>query len=61
MLLSKDNHSIHWTNSAARPSSGHQEETMARRNSGDYAVVWPRSAKAVDIKPLAKRLDMIEG
>ena len=34
---------------------------MARRNSGDYAVVWPRSAKAVEIKPLAKRLDTIEG
>ena len=34
---------------------------MARRNSGDYAVVWPRSAKAVDIKPLARRLDTIEG
>jgi hypothetical protein len=34
---------------------------MARRNSGDYAVVWPRSAKAVEIKPLAKRLDSIEG
>ena len=34
---------------------------MARRNSGDYAVVWPRSAKAVEIKPLAKRLDKLEG
>ena len=34
---------------------------MTRRNSGDYAVVWPRSAKAVEIKPLAKRLDTIEG
>jgi hypothetical protein len=34
---------------------------MARRNSGDYAVVWPRSAKAVEIKPLARRLDSIEG
>ena len=34
---------------------------MARRNSDDYAVVWPRSAKAVEIKPLAKRLDSIEG
>ena len=34
---------------------------MAQRNSSDYAVVWPRSAKAVEIKPLAKRLDTIEG
>ena len=34
---------------------------MARRNSSDYAVVWPRSAKAVEIKPLAKRLDTIDG
>lgn len=34
---------------------------MTRRNSGDYAVVWPRSAKAVEIKPLARRLDTIEG
>ena len=34
---------------------------MARRNSGDYAVVWPRSAKVVEIKPLARRLDTIEG
>lgn len=34
---------------------------MARRNGGDYAVVWPRSAKAVEIKPLAKRLVTIEG
>ena len=34
---------------------------MARRNSGDYAVVWPRSAKAVEIKPLAKRLGSMEG
>ena len=34
---------------------------MSRRNSGDYAVVWPRSAKAVEVKPLAKRLNTIEG
>lgn len=34
---------------------------MARRNSGDYAVVWPRSAKAVEIRPLARRLDRLEG
>ncbi|CAN5905807.1 hypothetical protein BH11PSE3_BH11PSE3_33620 [soil metagenome] len=34
---------------------------MAERNSNDYAVVWPRSAKAVEIKPLARRLDTIEG
>ena len=34
---------------------------MTRRNSGDYAVVWPRSAKAVEIKPLARRLDALDG
>ena len=34
---------------------------MARRNSSDYAVVWPRSAKAVEVKPLARRLDRIDG
>lgn len=34
---------------------------MAGRNSSDYAVVWPRSAKAVEIKPLAKRLDTMDG
>jgi hypothetical protein len=34
---------------------------MARRNSTDYAVVWPRSAKAVELKPLAKRLGTLEG
>ncbi|MPZ33058.1 MAG: hypothetical protein GEV13_19055 [Rhodospirillales bacterium] len=34
---------------------------MAQRNSSDYAVVWPRSAKAVEIKPLARRLDSMEG
>jgi len=34
---------------------------MAQRNSNDYAVVWPRSAKAVEIKPLAKRLDTVDG
>lgn len=34
---------------------------MARRNSSDYAVVWPRSAKAVEIKPLAPRLGTLEG
>ena len=34
---------------------------MARRNSNDYAVVWPRSAKAVEVKPLARRLDKLEG
>jgi hypothetical protein len=37
------------------------DKAMIRRNSSDYAVVWPRSAKAVDIKPLAKRLDTIDG
>jgi len=34
---------------------------MARRNSSDYAVVWPRSAKTVEIKPLAKRLNTLDG
>lgn len=34
---------------------------MAGRNSSDCAVVWPRSAKAVEIKPLAKRLDTMDG
>ena len=34
---------------------------MARLNSNDYAVVWPRSAKAVEIKSLAKRLDGLDG
>lgn len=34
---------------------------MARRNGSDYAVVWPRSAKAVETRPLARRLDTIEG
>lgn len=34
---------------------------MAGRNSSEYAVVWPRSAKAVEIKPLAKRLDTMDG
>jgi hypothetical protein len=31
------------------------------RNSSDYAVVWPRSAKAVEVKPLATRLDSLDG
>ena len=34
---------------------------MAGRNSSEYAVVWPRSAKAVEIKPLARRLDTMDG
>ena len=34
---------------------------MAGRNSSEYAVVWPRSAKAVEVKPLAKRLDTMDG
>jgi hypothetical protein len=34
---------------------------MAQRNNGNYAVVWPRSAKAVEIKPLAGRLDTLDG
>ena len=34
---------------------------MTGPSSSHYAVVWPRSAKAVDIKPLAKRLDTLDG
>jgi hypothetical protein len=34
---------------------------MARRDNGSYQVVWPRGAKTVDIKPLARRLDTLEG
>ena len=26
-----------------------------------YAVVWPRSAKSIEVKPLAKRLPTLEG
>lgn len=33
---------------------------MNRHGKGDYAVVWPRSAKAVDVKPLAPRLDTLD-
>lgn len=29
--------------------------------SNTYAVVWPRSAKAIEVKPLAKRLPTLEG
>ena len=28
---------------------------------GTYAVVWPRSAKSVSVKPLAPRLESLEG
>ena len=28
---------------------------------GSYAVVWPRSEKSVEVKPLAKRLDTLDG
>jgi hypothetical protein len=34
---------------------------MAQQLYSDYAVVWPRSAKAVETKPLAKRLDTLAG
>ncbi len=34
---------------------------MAQRDNGSYPVVWPRGAKTVDIKPLARRLDTLEG
>ena len=30
-------------------------------NSGQYAVVWPRSDRQLQIKPLAKRLDTLNG
>lgn len=30
-------------------------------NTSEYSVVWPRSEKTVDITPLAKRLDTLEG
>lgn len=33
----------------------------ARRNSSESAVVWPRSAAAIALKPLAKRLDTLDG
>ena len=33
---------------------------MTRQNRGEYAVVWPRSATAVALKPLARRLDTLE-
>ena len=29
--------------------------------SGPYAVVWPRSEKAVEVKPLARRPDSLDG
>ena len=34
---------------------------MPEPNRSDYAVVWPRSAKAVEVKPLARRLDSLDG
>ena len=30
-------------------------------SSNDYQVVWPRSAKSVEVKPLAPRLASLEG
>jgi hypothetical protein len=36
-------------------------EDRIMRNSSDYAVVWPRSAKAVEVRPLAKRLGSLDG
>lgn len=36
------------------------ERQMAQQN-GTYAVVWPRSAKSVEAKPLAPRLDTLDG
>ncbi|MEZ5815465.1 MAG: hypothetical protein R3D44_00085 [Hyphomicrobiaceae bacterium] len=29
--------------------------------SANYAVVWPRSARTIDVKPLAPRLPSLEG
>jgi hypothetical protein len=30
-------------------------------NDGQYEVLWPRSPRQVQLKPLAKRLDTLEG
>jgi hypothetical protein len=37
-----------------------EDRAMAKHN-GTYAVVWPRSAKSVEVKPLAPRLDTLDG
>jgi hypothetical protein len=34
---------------------------MSASNSGTYAVVWPRSAKSVEVKPLSPRLTDLSG
>lgn len=33
----------------------------ARSASGDYAVVWPRAERRLKVRPLARRLDTLEG
>lgn len=34
---------------------------MSANNDGHYAVVWPRSERKLSVKPLAKRLETLEG
>ena len=34
---------------------------MARRNSGDYAVVWPRGARTMQATDVAPRLSTLAG
>lgn len=34
---------------------------MPGSNDGHYEVVWPRSERRLGLKPLAKRLDTLEG
>ena len=38
--------------------SGTSQSSLA---AGTYAVVWPRSAKSVEVKPLSPRLATLEG
>lgn len=34
---------------------------MAQENAGHFDVVWPRSERRTSVKPLATRLDSLEG
>ena len=34
---------------------------MSANNDGHYEVVWPRSERQLSVKPLARRLDTLEG
>ena len=34
---------------------------MPTNNDGHYEVVWPRSERRLGVKPLAKRLESLEG